>query len=157
MSTDIKLERVYPYTQERVWRALTDQKAMSEWLMANDFVPKVGHKFVFRAKPQPGWRGYVECEVLECEPPRKLSYSWVGNEGQKATTVSWTLHEAPGGTLLVLNHTGFEGIGGFVLAKLMLGPGWKKMMRMKIERVLPRLSATGFEAPPGGFLVNDCH
>jgi uncharacterized protein YndB with AHSA1/START domain len=70
---------------------------MSEWLMENDFFPKVGHKFVFRAKPQPGWRGYVECEVLECEPPRKLSYSWVGNDGQKATTVTWMLHEAPAG------------------------------------------------------------
>ena len=64
MNTDIELEMVYPYPQERVWRAITDAKAMAEWLMENDFLPKVGHRFVFRAKPQPGRRGYVECHMM---------------------------------------------------------------------------------------------
>jgi hypothetical protein len=31
------------------------------------------------------------------------------------------------------------------------------MMRTKIEEVLSRMGASGLEAPPGGFLVNDCH
>lgn len=157
MNTDIRLEMVYPYPKERVWRALTDPIALAEWLMENDFQPKVGHKFVFRAKPQPGWRGFVECEVLVCEAPHKLSYSWVGKEGQKGTTVTWTLDDAPGGTKLVLAQTGFEGLGGFLLAKMMLGPGWKKMLRTKIVNVLGRLHDTGLEPPPGGVLINDCH
>ncbi len=75
MKRDIKLEAVYPYPPERVWRALTDSQAMADWLMDNDFKPEVGHKFRFTAPDSRGWRGYVDCEVLEVDPPRKLSYT----------------------------------------------------------------------------------
>src|SRR6185503_7342510 len=120
----------------RVWRALTDPVELSQWLMKTDFEARVGKKFTFQHKPQPGWRGFVECEVLECAPPHRLAYSWVGNVGQKPTMVSFLLEATPTGTRLSFSHRGFEGLGGFFLAKLMLGPGWKKMMKKKIPLVL---------------------
>ena len=39
----------------RVWRALTDRRALSQWRMETDFEPTLGHRFTFRAKPPPGW------------------------------------------------------------------------------------------------------
>jgi uncharacterized protein YndB with AHSA1/START domain len=137
MATEILLRREYLHAPERVWRALTDPAEIGRWLMrADDFAPTVGHRFRFVAKPQPGWRGFVECEVLTCEPPRELSYSWVGNVGQKPMTVTWTLEPIPNGTRLTLRQHGFVGLGGFLLARVMLGPGWRKMLERRLPSVL---------------------
>jgi uncharacterized protein YndB with AHSA1/START domain len=134
--SDIVLDTVYPHPPERVWRALTDPKELNAWLMPNDFAPIVGRKFQFRVRPMWGWRGIVDCEVLEVDPPRKLSYTWQGDPKYRVTTVTWTLEPAAsGGTLLRLEHTGFRGFGGMLL-KWMLGSGWKKMFRTSLPAVL---------------------
>ena len=69
--------------------ALTDRAALAAWLMPNDFLPEVGHRFAFRTKPAPGFDGTVHCEVLTVDPPRELAYSWVG--GGIDTVVRFTL------------------------------------------------------------------
>ena len=137
MPTEVYIQREYSHSPERVWRALTEPAEIAQWLMrADDFAPRVGHKFRLVGRPQPGWRGFVECEVLTCVPPRELSYSWVGNVGQKPMTVRFVLEATPKGTRLTFRHTGFVGVGGFLLARLMLGPGWKKMFATRLPRVL---------------------
>ena len=47
-----------------------------------------GTRFKLVAKPQPGWRGFVECEVLEARAPSVLRYSWVGDEKAKPMMAS---------------------------------------------------------------------
>lgn len=133
--SDIVLDAVYPHSPERVWRALTTPEELAAWLMPNDFAPIVGHKFQFRVKPQWGWRGIVDCEVLEVDPPRRLTYTWQGDPKYRVTTVTWTLTPAEGGTRLVLEHCGFRGVGGMLL-KWMLGSGWKRMFRTSLPDVL---------------------
>jgi len=61
-----------------VWRVLTEPELLKQWLMENDIRPVVGHKFTFRAQPQPWWDGVVHCEILEVEPGSRLRYSWKG-------------------------------------------------------------------------------
>ena len=137
MKTRIDLEQTYPYPIEQVWAALTDKAAISQWLMqTDDFEPRVGCRFRLRAKPVPGWRGYVDCEVLAVTAPRLLSYSWAGKDDAPPMQVTWTLEPVPAGTRLRLEHTGFEGFSGFLLAKLMMGPGWRKMLRRRLAAVL---------------------
>jgi uncharacterized protein YndB with AHSA1/START domain len=94
----IKLEATYPFPPEKIWRAITDKRALSVRLMPNDFQASVGHKFQFKVKPQRGWRGIVDCEVLEVDEPRRLSYSWQGEPKQKPTVVTWTLEPVAEGT-----------------------------------------------------------
>jgi len=72
MKRDLRFEVVYKHPIEKVWRALTDSKAIAQWLMENDFEPRLGHKFMFHSKPQPGWDGKSYCEVTELDPPRRL-------------------------------------------------------------------------------------
>jgi uncharacterized protein YndB with AHSA1/START domain len=144
--SDIVLDAFYPHPPERVWRALTDPQELAMWLMPNDFVPELGHKFQFRTKPRGTWRGIVDCELLELDPPRRISYSWLGDPKAKATRVTWTLTPTEGGTRLVLEHCGFRGIGGFLL-RWILGAGWKKMLRTKLRDVLE-----GVAVGP-----NECH
>lgn len=59
------MSRMISPPPERVWRALTDPDELEAWLMENDVEPRVGHRFQFRDEPKPGWRGVVDCEVLE--------------------------------------------------------------------------------------------
>ena len=139
MKTRVKIERTYRHAPEKVWRALTEPAQLARWLMTSDFAPRVGHKFQFKADPQPGWRGIVDCEVTECDPPKRLSYTWSGDPSWKEpTVVTWTLEPAPGGTRLTLLHDNFLGIGGWAL-KLLLGAGWKKMLAKKLTAVLDSL------------------
>lgn len=143
MKRNIKLEFDYPYAPEAVWKALTDRDELAAWLMDNDHVPVVGHKFQFRSKPQPGWDGIVDCEVLEVDEPRRLVWKWAGGSKKKKrhfTTVTWTLQPQSGGTKLILEHTGFAGIGGVMLS-YMLESGWKKMSQQQFLDVLRRIAA----------------
>jgi uncharacterized protein YndB with AHSA1/START domain len=135
----IEIETYYPYAPELVWDALTDPAALRAWLMENDFQPKLGHKFQFKAQPQPGWRGIVDCEVLTLDRPWKLSYSWQGDLNKPPQTVTWTLSKQGDGTKLFLEHTGFAGVGGFLLSKMVMGPGWKKMLKTLLPDVLHKM------------------
>jgi uncharacterized protein YndB with AHSA1/START domain len=100
------IEREMPHPPEKIWRALTEGVLIKEWLMDNDFLPVVGHKFNFRATPVPNWNGVIDCEVQVVEPNKKLSYSW-GTMGS-GTVVVWTLVATKGGTLVRMEHSGFR-------------------------------------------------
>ena len=71
----VVVERELPHAPEKIWRALTQPHLIAEWLMNNDFLPVVDHRFSFRADPQPNWSGIVDCQVLTVEPNRTLSYA----------------------------------------------------------------------------------
>ncbi|HEX3765573.1 MAG TPA: SRPBCC domain-containing protein [Kofleriaceae bacterium] len=144
MKRDLKLERVYPRPPERVWRALTDRRALSQWLMETDFEPTLGHRFTFRARPQPGWDGITYCEVIELDPPRRLAYTWRGGPGKDRpltldTVVRFTLTPEGSGTRLILEHTGFSGLKS-VLVSFMMKAGWNKMLRTSLDAVIAGLA-----------------
>jgi len=150
--SDIRIVRDYPHPQKKVWRALTDPALIALWGMRPEgFSTSVGIRFKLVAKPQPGWRGFVECEVLEAREPSVLRYSWVGDEKGDVTEVTFRLEPHAGGTRLTFQHIGFTGIGGFLLAKLMMGPGWRKMFRESIPAVLNDVDDEG-KLRPGSTL-----
>jgi len=66
------------------------------------------------ARPRPGWRGIVDCEVLEVREPSLLRFSFT------------------------YEHTGFTGAGGFLLAQL-LGSVRRKMLTIGLPAVLQDL------------------
>jgi uncharacterized protein YndB with AHSA1/START domain len=138
MTKKIELEAFYPYPPERVWRAITDSKALATWLMENDFKPVVGHKFQFRAKPQPGWSGIVDCEVLKVDPPKELAMRWRGDEKAPPTTLSYFLTGKNGGTHLKLLHDGFTKEHGF-LGPIIMRLGYKRKLAKILLKVIEHL------------------
>ena len=78
MKRTIVIEKLLPHPRELVWRALTDSRLLGNWLMENDFEPKLHHAFTFQMKPQRGWDGLTHCEVIELEPPRRIAYTYRG-------------------------------------------------------------------------------
>lgn len=97
----VVLERQIPHPPEKIWRALTQPHLIAEWLMETDFAASVGHRFDFRAE----W-GSVNCEVLEVEPHRSLSYTW--GDSRLKSVVTWTLTPVGACTTLRMEQTGFK-------------------------------------------------
>ena len=142
--TDIRVVRDYAHSPAKVWRALTDPNLLALWSMRPEgFSLEVGARFKFYGEPNKHWRGYVECEMLEARPPSLLRYSWVGDDNGQKQFVSYALEPHAGGTRLTLVHSGFNGVGGFLLAKLVMGPGWKKMLDGEFRAVLDETDAAG--------------
>ena len=67
----VVIERDFAHPPQKLWRALTQPHLIAEWLMKNDFVPAIDHRFTLTGD----W-GSVDCRVLEIEPERSLAYSW---------------------------------------------------------------------------------
>jgi uncharacterized protein YndB with AHSA1/START domain len=144
--TEIRIVRDYPQSPATVWRAVTDPELIPRWTATGQggkpvgFQPVVGTRFQLVAKPVPGWRGIVDCEVLEVREQALLRYSWVGSEGETPTYVSYRLERtAGGGTRFTYEHTGFTGAGGFFMAKL-LGRVRTKMLTVGLPAVLAQLN-----------------
>lgn len=142
---------------EDVWTALTDPEALAAWLMPNDFRPEVGHVFRFHVDPMPGFSGINECRVLEVEPPRRLSYTWVPvpkkpvDTPPPPMTVTWTLEPDGDGTRLILDQSGLEVLNWWWRTSMAMG--WGRMMNKLLPRALERIE--GGRYAPGPRLHRD--
>ena len=128
----VVVEREFPHPPEKLWRALTQPHLIEEWLMKNDFLPRVGHSFSLRAD----W-GAVDCVVQTVEPNRTLSYSWAAYGLE--SVVTWTLTPTGRGTHLRMEQVGFrpDQQQAFQGARF----GWQKFFA-NLEQVLSRTEAT---------------
>jgi uncharacterized protein YndB with AHSA1/START domain len=127
------IERVMPHPPEKIWRALTQGPLIEEWLMKNDFMPIVGHRFNLHSTPRPDVNIVLDCQVLVVDPGKTLSYTWVGLGLE--TVITWTLTPTSAGTYLRMEQSGFrsdqrQAYGG-------ARSGWPRMLE-KLEQVLVR-------------------
>ena len=140
MERALRIEMVYPHSPAKVWHVLTTSEYIAQWLMPNDFAPKLGHKFQFRTKPRGKWDGIVNCEILEIIPERKLVFTWTSN--MLDTRVTFLLEPVGTGTRLTLLHTGFSGFQPWLLSFL-LGSGWKRHILKTVPVLISRLEQSG--------------
>ncbi len=156
----IRIVRDYPYPPDTVWHAVTDPELVARWTVTGQggrpvgFTPIVGSRFQFVAKPVPGWRGIVDCEILEVDEPRALRYTWRGEENGKPTFVSYRIEPRLGGTRFTFEHNGFTGVGGFFMAKL-LGVVRRKMLNVGLSAVLGDLGKGAPDAKADGPALTD--
>jgi len=131
----VVVERDIPHPPEKIWRALTQQHLLAEWLMQNDFQPRVGHRFNLRGE----WGGVLDCEVLAVEPNSTLSYTWDHPHDDPAfrlkSVVTFTLTPTRGGTHLRMEQIGFrpdqrQAFGG-------ARSGWENFLT-QLEQLLAR-------------------
>lgn len=139
----------YPHPIGKVWAALTDPDLIPLWTVTGQgahpegFEPIVGNRFRYIGKPVPGWDGVVHCEVLAVEAPHFLKYTWANHPDDRPSIVSYRLTPTPDGhTNFVYDHTGFKGVGGFFMSKL-LARVRRKMLRQGLPPVLDDLTDSG--------------
>lgn len=145
-------EVFYPHPPEKVWRVITNRRALAAWLMENDFEPRVGCKFCFYSKSLPGIDTNIKCEVIEIDEPLRLVYTWQDCMMSQPSIVTWTLKAVEGGTQLRLQHrireTAFTGTRkpvysqpvyttshSFILESYLNG-GWEEKLCNKLPEVL---------------------
>lgn len=104
MLKTLNLDVVYPHQPQRVWEALTDSRALAAWLMENNFEPKVGHQFQFKHITLPGTNVTIDCEVIELDEPKRISYTWKDSLMCQPSIVTWILEPVEDGTRLRLQH-----------------------------------------------------
>ena len=127
----VVVEREMPFPPEKIWRALTQPHLIAEWLMQNDFKPTLGHKFRLSAD----WGG-VDCQVLEVEANRTLSYTWAAMGLE--SVVTWTLTPTGSGTYLRMEHAGFPSDKGPAYRGAQ--QGWQQFIA-KLDQVVAREAA----------------
>jgi uncharacterized protein YndB with AHSA1/START domain len=135
----IIVERLILHPPEKIWRALSEARLIEQCLMKNDFEPRLGAHFTFRAKPMGNWNGIVRCEVTTFDPPRRLAYSWKGgsagnpNYGSALdSVVEWVLAPEPGGTRVRMEHSGFGPRNEF--AFVAMSGGWPQGLE-RLEQI----------------------
>ncbi len=145
----LRRSAVYRHGVADVWTALTDPQALAEWLMPTTFLmAEVGHRFRFQFDPEPLCpTGVVECEVTECDPPRRMVWSWAhrpvaGKAPPPTMRVEWLLTPVEGGTRLELVQTGLEGQPWLI--PLVMGFGWRIYLRRYLPRALAAISDGGY-------------
>ncbi len=144
MTNTIRRELIVPQPREQVWQALTTRDALAEWMFPNDFEPRVGHQFTFQVpgNPKVNFDGLtVHCEVLECDRPNRLVFSWSAGGAVVDTRVSFRLEPEGDGTRVLFEHSGFD-LSHARGSQALRGAeyGWAKMLE-QFRAVVAKLAA----------------
>ncbi len=127
---------------ERIFKALTDAAELKLWF-TNPECPvkswqmdaRVGGRYSYATE-----KGSIavngiskfECqgEILECDPPRLLIYTWIANwheDSARTTVVRWDLTPQPGGTHVKVTHSG---LASLPVARKDYSGGWPGVVEM---------------------------
>jgi uncharacterized protein YndB with AHSA1/START domain len=106
---------------ERVFQALIDPQQLMRWWTSDECQTEF---FEMDGRPGGEWRFgtkpsslnvngvsqfFCQGEVLECDPPRLLAYTWIANwhdDKSRRTIVRWELTPTKDGTHVKVTHSG---------------------------------------------------
>ncbi|GAA5505239.1 SRPBCC family protein [Novipirellula caenicola] len=144
MSDRIEKQIDLPAPIEKVWHALTDHVAFSQWFGVNLERPFVVGEKSFGQITYPGYEHVrMEVEVIAIHPMDRFAFLWhpyaiepdVDYSREPPTTVEFTLEPTESGTLLKVVESGFDRIPEARRSEAyrMNEGGWTEQMK-NIER-----------------------
>ena len=139
---------IFATSRETVWSFLTEKDKLAQWFhpSISDFVE--GEDYALVREDDNGTQ-VKQCwgTVLRMDKPNSLVYSFTIRPLNGAlTTVTWTLKETEGGTILTLQHDGIEEAAGEAAMGMLLAldKGWDKHADQLRDSISPLLN-------------NECH
>lgn len=114
----IRFERLLPGPIERIWDYLADSDKRARWLAPGTLEPRQGATFSLqfhntqltpdRTPPSARFRQYdgrftTHHEVLRCEPPHVLAWTW-GGGNEAPSEVTFELNEEGSQVRLIVTH-----------------------------------------------------
>jgi uncharacterized protein YndB with AHSA1/START domain len=127
---------------ERIFRALSDPDELRRWFSGPDCPAKfwkmdarVGGQYSYATEKGAITVNHVsefEChgEILECDPPRLLVYTWIANwhdDKSARTVVRWELEKKGNGTRVKVTHSG---LANLPIARKDYSGGWPGVVEM---------------------------
>jgi len=152
-------------TPEKVWEALTSAELSRKYFFGNavEIELKVGGKYIVR---QPDGAPHISGEVVECQPPRKLTFTFNVNwpaliEKLGPTLVSYDIEQAGDAVRLTMTESHDRPLSDDILSggrqgwpailsslKSLLETGQPLVIKMAPpERMLAALKAMGIATP----------
>jgi uncharacterized protein YndB with AHSA1/START domain len=135
------IERTYPVTIDRVWKAITNGDEMKLWYFdLPDFKPEVGYEFQFMGGPSKDRQYKHMCKITEVIPGRKLAHSWRYDGYEGNTLVTFELFDEGAQTRLKLTHEGLETFPSDNpdLAKENFAEGWTQIIGTSLKEYLEK-------------------
>ncbi|HMC01027.1 MAG TPA: SRPBCC domain-containing protein [Flavobacteriaceae bacterium] len=110
MKDVITKEALFNHSIDKVWNAITKAEEISTWFIKADFKAEKGYKYTFTASEEKGCIT-INGEIKQANP-YTLVYTWVVQDTNVETTVTWNLEPAENGTKLNLKHSGISNYAG---------------------------------------------
>lgn len=110
MNDIIAKEKVFSHSIDQVWNAISKSEEISAWFIKADFKAEKGYNYTFTASEERGCIS-ITGEVKQADPYH-LVYTWIVENTNVVTTVSWQLETVSGGTKLYLKHSGISNYTG---------------------------------------------
>ena len=128
MKDVIVKEQIFNHPINKVWDAISKQEEISTWFIKADFKAVKGYQYTFTASPAENCVP-ITGEVKEADP-YVLSYTWIVQDTEAETLVTWKLEEVEGGTKLHLEHSGISGYKGDTAVQMFnsFNGGWDNCM-----------------------------
>jgi len=147
-SQTLRIERLLPGPIDRVWAHLVDSEKRRKWFARGDFdLRPGGHAdLIFQHSELSAEKTYPEKfkamenghsthgEVLGCEPPHLLSFSWAGDAAHASSEVTFELEPKDGKVLLTLTHRKLKDRAQMVG----VGGGWQAHLAMLEDELAGR-------------------
>ena len=73
MKRSLRIEKTYPHPPAKVWKAITSRDALAQWLMDNDFVLELGHRFSTTVRRPASVTGSGREHALRSRPGQAFS------------------------------------------------------------------------------------
>lgn len=127
---------------ERVFKALSDASELGRWFTNPEcpvkswkMDPRVGGRYSYETEAGSVVVNNVrdfKChgEIVECDPPRLLAYTWIANwhdDPSSRTLVRWELTPQQGGTHVKVTHSGLRTLP---VARKDYSGGWTGVVEM---------------------------
>ena len=128
MKDVITKEALFNHPIDKVWNAITKAEEISTWFIKADFKAEKGYQYTFTASEEKGCIT-INGEIKQANP-YTLVYTWVVQDTNVETTVTWNLEPAENGTKLNLKHSGISNYAGETAVAMFnsFNGGWDNCM-----------------------------
>ncbi len=137
----IHIERTYPISAEKLWKALTDKQTMKDWFFEiPNFSTEEGAEFEFYKSNTAGQQLH-QCQVIETKAPEIFKFTWRHPKQSEGTSIiTWRLIPRRGATTLHLTHEGLENFkdAGENFSQDKFESGWEKLLGESLNKFLER-------------------
>jgi uncharacterized protein YndB with AHSA1/START domain len=135
--TEIRFDVDLDHPPERVWRALTDPRHLSEWFLPVTVDPTDRTRLRLRPDRVDGFTGPVDVLVVDAEAPSRFVTRWQGDELH--VRVAMTITPVGAGSRLTFVQRGFLGRRG-TLRRRVLRATYGRMFGERLPPMLDRIA-----------------